>query len=94
MVINHEIIIFDFSRFLFATVTFWVVKSHRGSNGPVYSIKRRASLHVTGSKGPTRGVKGYKKTGVTRHMGVMDPYTSEEHDVFKCYRVQRPTYGV
>ena len=41
MVINHEITIFDFSRFLFATLTFWVVKSRRGSNGPVYPIKRR-----------------------------------------------------
>ena len=26
---------------LFATLTFWVVKSRRGSNGPVYPIKRR-----------------------------------------------------
>ena len=41
MVINHEITIFDFSRFLFASLTFWVVKSRRGSNGPVYPIKRR-----------------------------------------------------
>ena len=41
MVINHEITIFDFSRFLFATPTFSVVKSRRGSNGPVYPIKRR-----------------------------------------------------
>ena len=31
IVINHEII-FDFSRFLFATLTFWVVKSRRGKD--------------------------------------------------------------
>ena len=40
MVINHEITIFDFSRFLFVTLTFWVVKSRQGSNGPVDPIKR------------------------------------------------------
>ena len=41
MVINHVITIFDFSRFLFATLTFWVVKSRRGSIGSVYPIERR-----------------------------------------------------
>ena len=41
MVINHETTIFDFSRFLFATLTFLVVKSRHGSNGPVYPLKRR-----------------------------------------------------
>ena len=74
MDINHEITIFDLSRFLFATLTFWVVKSRRGSNRPVYPIRGAASLHVTGSKGTTRGVKGCKKkTGVTPHVGLMDP---------------------
>ena len=43
MVINHEITIFNFSGFLhiFATLNFWVVKSCRESNGPIYTIKRR-----------------------------------------------------
>ena len=90
MVINHEITIFDFSRFLFATLTFWVVKSRRGSNGPVYSSKGAASLHATGSKGPTPGGKGCKKkTGVTPLVGLMDPYTNEERGFFECYWVQR-----
>ena len=39
-VINHEITIFDFSWFLFATLTFWVVRSHCRSNGPVYPVKK------------------------------------------------------
>ena len=61
MVINHEITIFDFSRFLFATLTFWVVKSRRGSNGPVYPIKRRGFFACYRVKGATPGVKGCKK---------------------------------
>ena len=36
------ITIFDFFMiFFFATLTFWVVKSCFGSNGPVYPVKRR-----------------------------------------------------
>ena len=61
MVINHEITIFDISRFLIATLTFWVVKSRRGSLDPYTQQGGAASLHVTGFKGPTRGVKGCKK---------------------------------
>ena len=47
-------------------------------------------MHVTGSIGPTRGVKGSKqKPGVTPLVGLMDPYTSEERGFFKCHRVER-----
>ena len=66
-IINNEITIFDFSRFLFATLTFWVVTSRRRSNGPVYPIKRRsffACYRVR--KDPRMAEKGVKKTGVTR----------------------------
>ena len=52
MVVNHEItIICDFSRFLFATLTFWVVKSRRGSNGPVYPEVRLLRM-LPGPKDP------------------------------------------
>ena len=71
MVINHGITIFDFSWFLIATLTFWVAKSCRGFNGPVYPKKGAASLHVTW---PTCGVKGCKKKiNVTPLVGLMDP---------------------
>ena len=53
-------------------------------------LRGAASLHVTGSKGPTPGVKGCKKLPpYTPLVGLMDPYTSEERGFFKCYRVQR-----
>ena len=29
----------------FATLSFWVAKSRRGSNGPVYPVKRRGALY-------------------------------------------------
>ena len=91
MVINHEITIFDFSRFLFATLTFWVVKSYCGSNGHVYPIKRRcffACYQVQRTHVWRKRVEN-KKTRVTPLVGLMDPYTSEECGFFKCYRVQR-----
>ena len=82
MVINHEITIFDFSRFLFATLTFGVVKSPCGSNGPVYQINRRgffACYWVQRSQ-----------SGVTPLVDLIDPYiTSLERGFFKCYGVQR-----
>ena len=88
MVINHEITIFDFSRFLFATLTFWVVKPVMGLMDPYTQQRGAASLHVTGSKGPTQDVKGCKKkTGVTPLVGRMHRYTSEERGFFKCYWV-------
>ena len=59
MVINHEITIFDFSRFLFVTLTFWVMKSRRGSNGPVYPNKEARLL--PGPKDPCAAEKGVKK---------------------------------
>ena len=41
-------------------------------------------MHVTGSKGPTPGVKGCKKLPpYTPLVGLMDPYTSEERGFFK-----------
>ena len=94
MVINHEITIFDFSRFLFATLTLRVVKSRRGSNGPVYPIKRRGffACYRVQFLGPTPGVKGPVDAlpPYTPLVGLMDPmYTSEERGFFKCYRVQR-----
>ena len=46
--------------------------------------------YVTGSKGPTRGVKGCKKLPpYTPLVGLLDPYTSEECGFFKCYQVQK-----
>ena len=40
-------------------------------------------MHVTVSKGPTRGGKGCKiKIGVTPLVGLMDPYTGEECGFF------------
>ena len=87
MVVNHEITIFDFSQFLFAILTFWVVKSRRGSNGPVYPIKRRGFFACP--KDPRLAENCVKKTGVTPLVGLMDPYTSEERGFFKCYGVQR-----
>ena len=61
MVINHEITISDFSRFLFATLTFWVGKPRRGSNGPVYSKEARLLCMLPGPKDPRVAEKGVKK---------------------------------
>ena len=84
IVINHEITTFDFSQLLFATLTFWVVKSRCGSNGPIYPIKRRGFVACYRVQ---RRKRVLKKTGVTSLVGLMDPYKTEERGFFKCYRV-------
>ena len=51
-----------FSLFLFATLTFWFVKSRRGSNGPVHPVKRRGFFACyQGPKEPRVANRGVKK---------------------------------
>ena len=92
MVINQKITISDFSRFVFATLTFWLVKSRRGPNGPVYPVKRRDFLGFTW---PTCGVKGCtKKNVVTPLVSLMNPYTSKERGFLNVTGSKGPMCGV
>ena len=70
MVINHEITIFDFSRFLFATLTFWEVKSRRGSKCTRIPNKEARLLCMLPDPKDPHGVKGCKKRLALRYSWV------------------------